>query len=103
MRPDFRRLEWKGFDRFDLDLLRSRGLPCASPNARRAVLIGRLQRELGLLRNGGNFAFALAVDGLYGPHTDRELQVEEDAGEPLGPELRQIVDEERSKVNRFSY
>jgi|WetSurMetagenome_2_1015567.scaffolds.fasta_scaffold331099_3 hypothetical protein len=98
MRPNFKNLEWNGFDRFDLDLLRSWNLTRESPGARKMVLIGRLQRELGFLSKGGNYAFAIAIDGRYGPHTDKRIRIEEEDGEPLGPELAAIVNEERSKA-----
>lgn len=57
------------------------GEPLA-PNARKIVLIGRLQRKLRVI-----------VDGLYGPHTENALRRE---GNPtLGPELSHIVNDER--------
>ena len=98
MRPNFKNLEWIGFDSFDFGLLRSRYLTTSSPGARKVVLVGRLQRELRLA--AGAMKDPLIVDGLYGPHTDHALQIEEDAGEVLGPELRQIVDEERRKKGK---
>ena len=97
MRPNFKNLEWQGFDHRDVDLLCSLGLMREDPGARKIILIGRLQRELRLA--AGAVRVPLVVDGLYGPHTDRELRVEEEAGTLLGPELAKIVGEERDKRN----
>jgi len=73
-------LERKELDWDDFLLLRSHYLTPASDAAREFVLVGRLQRALGMLGSD--------VDGIYGPRTHAALQRKE---LPLGPELSAIV------------
>lgn len=92
MRPNFKRLEWVGLDHNDRALLKAWQMTEERPGARKMVLVGRLQRELRLT------GAILTIDGLYGAHTDHALRIAEEQCEHLGPELRQIVDEERRKT-----
>lgn len=73
-------LEAKELDDADHALLRAWHIQweVSSEKAREVVLVGRLQRALGVY----------VVDGMYGPHTHDALRRQE---LPLGPELSRIV------------
>jgi hypothetical protein len=74
-------LERKELDWADRMLLRSHYLAPASATAREIVLVGRLQRALGMLGLSD-------VDGIYGSRTHAALHAKE---LQLGPELAAIV------------
>jgi len=85
-------LERESLDQDDINLLRRHGL--AAPHlqgekTRQIVLVGRLQRALGLT--------GLNRDGRYGPRTHELLRQKE---LPLGPELSKIVHAWRRRHGR---